>query len=38
VQSVHRRGKTWHADVERAQDFRSQRIDLRRRTWKKVVR
>ena len=38
VQSVHRRGKTWHADVERAQDFRSQRIDLRRRAWKKVVR
>jgi ATP-dependent DNA helicase RecQ len=38
VQSVHRRGKHWHADVERAQDFQSQRIDLGRRTWKKVVR
>ena len=38
VQSVHRRGRRWHADVERASDFHSHRIDLGRRTWRRVAR
>ncbi len=34
VQRVHRRGKHWAVDVERASDLSSHRIDLHRRRWR----
>ncbi|MEO6595164.1 MAG: RecQ family ATP-dependent DNA helicase [Planctomycetota bacterium] len=38
VQSVHRLGSTWRADVERAHDLSSHRIDLGRHRWHCVER
>ena len=36
VQRVHRRGKGFHADVERAADLATHAIDLQRRRWRPV--
>jgi ATP-dependent DNA helicase RecQ len=36
VQRVHRRGRSWTADVERASDLTSHAIDLGRRRWRRV--
>jgi superfamily II DNA helicase RecQ len=36
VQRVHRRGKGFHADVERAADLATHTIDLQRRRWRLV--
>jgi hypothetical protein len=36
VQRVHRRGGSWHADVECAAQLSSHAVDLRRRTWRRV--
>jgi len=38
VVRVHRRGKHWHADVERAADLAAHAIDLGRRRWQRVAR
>jgi len=38
VQRVHRRGSSWRADVERAQDLNTRSIDLHRRRWQRVER
>ncbi|HEX5050578.1 MAG TPA: RecQ family ATP-dependent DNA helicase [Planctomycetota bacterium] len=38
VQSVHRRGSSWRAQVERAADLSSHQLDLARRRWRRVER
>jgi ATP-dependent DNA helicase RecQ len=38
VQRVHRRGRGFHADVERASDLRVHQVDLQRRRWQLVPR
>ncbi len=38
VVRVHRRGRSWSADVEAAKDLSTRSIDLRRRTWRRVDR
>jgi len=36
VRSVHRRGRSWHADVEASKDLQTRSIDLRRREWRRI--
>ncbi len=38
VQRVHRRGRSFVADVERAADLQTRTVDLRRRKWRRIER
>ncbi len=38
VQRVHKRGGSWHVDVERASDLATHAVDLTRRDWRRVER
>ena len=38
VMRVHRRGRHWHAEVERASDLTSHSVDLQRRRWQRIER